>query len=261
MNSYVFEIVMPGNSYHPIDNNLVISLNFCKFAVLTVSLPFSAFIWCVLLCLMWNFEASTATHCHVTNYLPSISAAIGGFEPQRYIWRILIALHATPRILIGVLYWMYYNVKLGRDKNYKTIINLTALTYIIEVSSLIGLSYIASIENKGMHEKCFIGFTTCSVLHMLLTVGLHKDINSTDPTELKSRKLKFYLTVANISSIVAALYFYYRHNKYCEPLVYTCFAFCEYIFVLTNMAFHLTAYYDFNNYSLVIGHEIVQKLR
>ena len=43
----------------------------------------------------------------VYNVVPSISA-ITGVSPQRYIWRICIAFHLGPRLLIGCLYYRYH---------------------------------------------------------------------------------------------------------------------------------------------------------
>lgn len=110
--------------------------NLSKLAILTTALPLSAFVLCISLSLISNFNESTSTHCKVTNYLPSISASIGNFSPQKYIWRICIALHSSPRFLISYLHYAFWHH------------NLLALVFnLIEISSLIGLSFISSIEN------------------------------------------------------------------------------------------------------------------
>ena len=74
------------------------------------------------------------------------------------------------------------------------------------------------------------------------------------------------LLMTHLLSIVISLYFYWRHNAYCEPGIYSgeetlnriiflnflniskyfsVFSLCEYIVILSNMAYHATSYYDF----------------
>ena len=48
-------------------------------------------------------------------------------------------------------------------------------------------------------------------------------------------------------SWMLALFFYARHNQYCETGVYSMFAAAEYAFVLSNMIFHFQAYHDLAN--------------
>lgn len=77
---------------------------------------------------------------------------------------------------------------------------------------------------------------------------------------------------------LAAMYFYYRHNKYCESggiylrnlfylfyyltflqtvdilffAVYTLFAFAEYLIILSNVYFHYTIALDLKSFNIVL---------
>uniref|UniRef100_A0A8C4RAN1 Acyltransferase PGAP2 n=1 Tax=Eptatretus burgeri TaxID=7764 RepID=A0A8C4RAN1_EPTBU len=71
-------------------------------------------------------------------------------------------------------------------------------------------------------------------------------------SEWKSRCWKQRFCVVNVTSIIVAVYVYNRHNQYCEPGAYTIFALVEYFFVFSNMAFHMTSYWEFAGCHLLI---------
>jgi len=173
--------------------------------------------------LVYDFEISTSTHCGVNNWLPSISAAIGSFAPQKYIWRLAISLHSLPRYVIAFMYYNRYGSRAVFVLN------------ILEISSLLGLTYVSSTENFPFHSNCFQLFLISAFVGM----GLHL---------IKYRKSVFkkYMALTNVISGAFAVYFYFRHNWHCEAGIYTLFAICEYLVVLSNTLFHFQAFYDFS---------------
>ncbi|XP_020285304.1 post-GPI attachment to proteins factor 2-like [Pseudomyrmex gracilis] len=225
---------------------------FSKVAWFTVSLPFLAFIFCVVWSVLYNFEHSTSTHCQVYNFLPSVSAAIGHYKPQRDIWKTAIALQAIVRTLILKMYYQYY-----RDHVYKWaqyLANIALVMYAIENTSLVTLSFWTSDESYAFHKMSFITFLLTSFIHMFLAyyimrrcLNVAKDFNDA------SLKWKRRSMMSNVISIAVACYFFYRHNKYCEPLVYSMFALSEYGVVISNMGYHLTAALDFATTRLMIS--------
>ncbi|XP_051168694.1 post-GPI attachment to proteins factor 2-like isoform X2 [Leptopilina boulardi] len=222
-----------------------IVLSFSKVAWFTVSLPFFAFIFCVIWSIIYNFEHSTSTHCQVYNFLPSVSAAIGHYKPQKNVWKGAIALQAFVRALIFLMYYRFYKEKIHKWAN--GISNLALVTYALENISLVALSFWSSNENYAIHKLSFITFLIMSLFHMFLTYyimtkcrNVSKDISDTTSIKWKYRSMIF-----NITSIFLACYFFYRHNTFCEPLVYSMFALAEYLVVITNMGYHLTAAWDF----------------
>jgi hypothetical protein len=122
---------LSGSTSSPIS----VKISLSTIAIITVCLPLFGFIYCIIWSLLYNFHSSTSTHCGVNNYLPSISSAIGSFSPQKYVWRLSIALHSTPRYLLAFLYFIKFK-------------SLTILLFnTIEITSLVGLTFISSTEN------------------------------------------------------------------------------------------------------------------
>uniref|UniRef100_A0A3Q2PG17 Acyltransferase PGAP2 n=1 Tax=Fundulus heteroclitus TaxID=8078 RepID=A0A3Q2PG17_FUNHE len=83
--------------------------------------------------------------------------------------------------------------------------------------------------------------------------GLHLWISFLLIQEKTSFLWKTRLFLVNIGCCAAAAYFFRRHNKYCETGVYTLFAAFEYMVVFSNMAFHMTAFWDFGSAQVMVA--------
>ncbi|XP_043244960.1 post-GPI attachment to proteins factor 2-like isoform X2 [Amphibalanus amphitrite] len=234
-------------------------LRFRHLALSTVSLPLFGFLFCVGWSLKYNFESATSTHCKVANYLPSLSAAIGGFTVQRRVWKTVIALHALPRFLVGWFYLTFWQETLALTLSARALVQAANALYICENLGLLGLSFVTSSENFPFHKASFIVFLFCSELYMLITCWLSwlPRLYPVKRLDARSRRHKLLFFMLNFISLVFAMFFYARHNARCEPGVYTLFALSEYVVVLSNIAFHMTAYWDFHDKVLDLGEGLV----
>uniref|UniRef100_A0A4W5PZZ8 Acyltransferase PGAP2 n=1 Tax=Hucho hucho TaxID=62062 RepID=A0A4W5PZZ8_9TELE len=231
----------------------LIRLPFTHFAVGTVLLALTGLIACIVFSLMFHFDESTNTHCQVPNYLPSISASIS-LVPERYIWRFCIGLHSAPRFLVAAAYFSFYRGRFAKSFSDMALSILALIAALAENVGLLLLTYVSSTETYSVHKNGFITFTACSILHMLITCRLWQGIQkfSLNPEEFTSFRWKVRFFLFNVIFCLVATYFYRRHNKYCEPGIYTLFALCEYLVVLSNMAFHMTAFWDFGNKEVMV---------
>lgn len=94
-----FLIYSNGSQMALVGEEELLCFSFRWFVLVTAGLPFTALFLCISLALALHLDESTRTHCGVVNYLPSISAAVASFSPERYVWRFFIALHSAPRIV------------------------------------------------------------------------------------------------------------------------------------------------------------------
>ncbi|XP_029923301.1 post-GPI attachment to proteins factor 2-like [Myripristis murdjan] len=246
-------MMLQGSHIFGHERPLVIRLSFTSCVWGTVSLPLLGLTTCVFISSVFHFEDSTGTHCQVPNYLPSISASIS-LSPECHIWRFCIGLHSAPRFLVAFTYFKFYKTRFASRFPESSLSCLNLAFSISENFGLLLLTYVSSSETYLVHKEGFVLFIISSLIYMLITCRLWKVIKkySLSPEDAKSYHWKVRFLLLFISFCAFAVYFYWKHNMYCEPGSYTFFALFEYLVVFSNMAFHLTAVWDFKSREVMV---------
>ena len=96
----------------------------------------------------------------VYNIIPSISS-ITGIRPQIYLWRSIIALHLTPRLVIAYVHRNFLKrhvlIKIQGQSQYAQAARLASIVHylnLIEIASLAGVTYVSNKENY--RKSCFM---------------------------------------------------------------------------------------------------------
>ncbi|CAB1422227.1 unnamed protein product [Pleuronectes platessa] len=245
--------MLQGSNIFGHERPLVLRISFTTCVVTTVCLPLLGLIACVFISSVFHYEDSTGTHCQVPNYLPSISASIS-LSPESHIWRFCIGLHSAPRLLVAFTYFKFYKTCFASKFHESALSRLNLAFALTENLGLLLLTYVSSSETYFVHKEGFVLFLVSSLVHMLITCRLWKAIKkySLSPEDAKSHRWKVRFLLLNISFCAFAGFFYYKHNMYCESGSYTFFALFEYLVVFSNMAFHLTAVWDFKSREVMV---------
>ncbi|XP_028320966.1 post-GPI attachment to proteins factor 2 [Gouania willdenowi] len=245
--------MIQGSNIFGHERPLVVTVSFCSCVLATVCLPLLGLVTCVFISSTFHFEDATGTHCQVPNYLPSISASIS-LSPECYIWRFCIGLHSAPRLLVSYTYFKFYKTRFSSRFPESSLSSLTLVFSIFENLGLLLLTYVSSSETYFVHKEGFVLFIVSSLINMLITCRLWRAIkdSSLSPEDAMSHHWKVRFLLLNVCFCAFAGFFYWKHNMYCQSGSYTLFALFEYLIVFSNMAFHLTAVWDFKSQEVMV---------
>lgn len=256
-------------------------LSYLRF--LGYSGPLFALLLCLIISYTSNWKQVIRTHCDNWQFWPSISSVIGNVTPQRYIWRLGIAISLVERMHDGLVYFQIHkrwieSVKTGLSRHAQNWVQflrwMVCIAHYIEQASLLVLTYISSSEHYDIHELSFIIFAVFSNTHMIAMTILDWELNrrreklprrGTPSFELLFRQklqhhwrmfyLKLVIVVVTLSSFLMAAYLFVRHNTYCEDGVYSIFSLLEWLTVILNIAFHCLIMIEFPSWNAIIfGH-------
>ncbi|XP_039453443.1 post-GPI attachment to proteins factor 2-like [Culex pipiens pallens] len=236
-------------------------VSFRDICVFTLVLPLGTLFVCFVTAYVFQPEEIHETHCRVYNIIPSISA-ITGVSPQRYLWRISIALHIGPRFVIAFVYKNYYRALINElldplsIKKASRLLKIVYCLNMVEICALLGVTYISNKENYPLHEKVFIIFMISSLSYMLATLKLLKVLQPNGPQtahEESALRYKRAFFALSIASTVGLILFFMKHRFLCHDLAFSWFALCEYIVASANMGFHCTTMLDFPTEDFLIA--------
>lgn len=240
----------------------------CKICLAT---PLLGLVACLAVAVIFQFEHIQETACKVFNVVPSISA-VTGISPGRYLWRVVIAFHIGPRLLIALTYFRYLQSFLhlfddsvssnGSAKNsnseesrvfLKKLLDGAFYLQVVEIVGLCSISFVHNREHYPIHEKGFLLYLASSHMLFLVVLAIYRQVweHLTD-RQKKSFYSKLYIFLFSTTSIALMAYFYYRHIKHCDNLAFSIFAFIEYFVAAANMGFYWTIVCDLPDERIIV---------
>lgn len=272
------------------NGNVWLRIQFRTICEICVSMPLIGLVACFIVSMIFQFEHIQETACKVYNVIPSISA-VTGISPGRYLWRVVIAFHIGPRILIAAVYYNFLmsfvplvastaskastisKASAASTATTSTVAGSTAsatvtsseaewLTkllkccYYLQLSEVLGLCVISFVHNREhypTHEKGFLLYLTSSHLSFLIILRIYHMIwPFLNEGQRWSYYKKLFIFVFSLVCMTSMGYFYYRHIKHCDNFAFSIFAFAEYFVAAANMGYYWTLVNDLPDEEIVV---------
>ena len=214
----------------------LVSITIPQMLIFTCGAPLLAMTLVITIAITYHHRQATQTHCRVSNWLPSISAAVSGLDPELPLWRFLIGLHIGPRFILVSLYRSFFKSHFG--SRYAVHREADAAFHVAELLSLLALTTVASHEDEQLHRFFTFFFLLMFIGHLFISTFLfhrlhhhHQDptvpptyINNSSPSSptslhlqnTKSLAFKKYLTLWTVALTAIGGYYFYRHMEFCQ---------------------------------------------
>jgi len=256
-NTVVKESVVSKDKSTAPSSDVWFCMKFRTLAEICLLMPLLGLAACLIVALLFQFEHIQETACKVYNVVPSISA-VTGISPGRYLWRVVIAFHMGPRLLIVVVYYNFLTSFLPllvkeKEEWCAKLLKCCYYLQICEVGGLCAISFVHNREHYPTHEKGFILYLTSSHVSFLIVLKVYHLIwPHLNSGQRMSYYKKVFIFAFSIVCITLMGYFYYRHIIHCDSMAFSTFAFAEYFVAAANMGYYWTLVGDLPDEEIIV---------
>ena len=206
------------------------SFSIYRLYSLLMAFPLLGLAVCLLIAGVFHHADTTKTHCGVYNFWPSISAAIGNNNPERFIWRLAVGLHNAFTVFDALLVYD----RLVRLSGRVVLSRLCAFCKAMSSLSLFVLTFVASGEVYSVHKLGFVSWVIFGSLSLTLFLWIWR--SAVTPTTAEEQFVWTWLRVTAsgyFGFLLVAGFFFYIHNAFCLPLAYSFFGICEFMVIIS----------------------------
>jgi hypothetical protein len=229
-------LVVPGH-YFPLAYAIIVGTGLVMALLLGVRLHLSEIV---------------KTHCHTYEYWPSISATIGDFAPERFIWRTAFVLCALFRFTTAFLTFKAFTRYEAASRVASaavlvataSLINVELVCELLRCVTAVGWTIISSTEDNLHHSASFGVYMALGFVMQVTQVVLVGRLRGSYAAGSRSLRAKQVCLLGQTAMALSVAYFYTRHKQTCAPGAYSRSTMCEWFFALFNVAFDGTQMYE-----------------
>ncbi|CAD6199196.1 unnamed protein product [Caenorhabditis auriculariae] len=203
---------------------------------------------------VYNFtEQEQCPDLHI--FLPPVSYSIGVWEPQRYIWLLVMFAHLPPRLFFTMLYRRLFINSAPKSVLYRWSTCFFLNTMWLEP---FGLILVSVVDIKGafmIHALGYVIWIVSFNFNMLFNILLHHfaGIRDTHCTMETTWRIKLVIFLIGLVCALSTAVSFPVFSIYCSGMAYNLFSLAELIEVGCNSLFYAVSYYEFPKTRVTLG--------